>query len=169
MVFLHRAVRSSMASEEHWGNVCLQLCAVDYWQGWLTADSLCWWGSFNLHPCGTNQLSQALWVRPLPLASTFTSSPWKNKPSLVVYVAKEIFRGNMSPAHSLTMAHLKKKREDKATYLKALALLLGAPLSSKATQILLFLQLLCMQTPPPTPEALCACDPSDLMFPPWPP
>lgn len=41
--------------------------------GWFTPLM----GIFHLHPYEANQLNQVLWLRPLPVASTFTSSHWK--------------------------------------------------------------------------------------------
>ncbi len=99
----------------------------------LTRMTHCWFapltGIFHLHPCGTNQMSQVLWVRPLPLTSTFTSSPRKN--SGCVCVAKEIFRGNVSPVHSLSKLYLKNKRGIKPLILRPLCFCLVHPTVQK--------------------------------------
>lgn len=55
------------------------LCAVDYWRAWLNADSLCSLQSTELHPHGTNRLSQVLWVRPLPASSLSDDDREKQK------------------------------------------------------------------------------------------
>lgn len=113
----------------------------------------CWFtllmGIFHLHPYGTNRFNQVLWLRPLPHHQDKTNRLW-----LCVCVAKEISRGNVSPAHSLIELHLKKKRGIKPLNFKAVVLLLTAPHSSKAAQILLFLHHGCSCSacvPPPHP------------------
>lgn len=90
----------------------------DYWQGWLIADLLYWWDLSFTSLWNKTSCIRSSWVIRRPLAATFTLSPGKNK--LVVYVAMEIFRGNLSPVHSLIKLHMKKKRGIKPLIFKLL-------------------------------------------------
>ena len=137
----------------------------------LTRMSHCWlallMGIFHWHPFRANQLNQVLWLRLLPLASAFTSSLRKQQAfSCRVCVAREILRVNVSPAQSLCKPHLK-LRGMQPLISRLLSFCSGHPqLKSNLNTFVSAppLQLLCMLAP----QALCAHDPTDLMFPPFP-
>lgn len=150
------AIRSSMINDERRSSLFTASCTVDYWQGWLTAaDSLHWWGSLIYIP-----VEQTSWVRPSESDRHPLLPP--SPPVLLLRRFSEETYHLPTHFHSL---HLKNKRGIKPLILSSVEDLLSSPDSSKATQILLFLQLLCMFSPPF--QALCVCDPADLMFPPW--
>lgn len=142
VVFHHRAVRSSMATgQSQTRGQCLftAFCTVDYWQGWLTADSLYWWGSFIYIP-----MEQTSWIRSSESEhySLFPPSAHhreKNKPSLGCVCCYGDFQTKRVTCPLTHETSFEEEKGNKATYLEAVVLLLGAPHSSKATQILLFL------------------------------